>query len=351
MKGEKISNIITEKQDKREYNYPKTDLAHVHKNFSAWELTDEVKQDLWDAVKRSPVNQRTNKHTLMASVINEGMIEFGLNMLCSLQMAGVDPINHVMIALDLPSYKAVRAIGANAIYFKSNFTTNAVNNRHLIQFYDIVKVRPTIVHQLLMWDVETILIDVDIIFISNPLEFFKDNADFEVQSDSKVYYKIPSDEVPVRWEVNLGFYKIHPSQAVLKLSPIWLTRMYKAPKVQDQSALRKILKPLPHEWRDNETISVDISSLIGDEHPNLTFRFLDPMQFVNAGGIWQEGKEYWKDEAYRRKISKPVMCHFFHIGFINEKLKQMKDEDLWFIDSNLKCLKTPPAGTEWPIWS
>jgi hypothetical protein len=283
------------------------------------------------------------------------MIGFASNMICSAQLSQVPSNAHFFIALDQESYTSMVRLNAQVLLFDTgNFTGDAVNNRRLVEFYDIVKVKPTFIHQLLLWNVEAIPMDADMVFFDNFLPMFMDSADFETQCDSKEFYRIPYENDSVAWQVNLGFYKIHPTPVVMKLMPIWLERMYKAPKIQDQSALRKILRPFPTRWLNNETAIVDVRELFDNNESlqNITLRFLDPMLVTNAGGLWQEGMEDWKAEAKRRNIKRPVAIHFFHIGYVGSKLGLIQEKDLWFVQSNGKCVKQFPNGVvQWPLWN
>jgi hypothetical protein len=326
----------------------------VHVNFSRWAIPDSALQDLWEIVEKSPINPRTNRHFLMLTVLNAGMIHFGLNMLCSMQLAGIAPNHHFMICLDEESFAAVTGIGAQAVYLPSNFTNIAVNNRHIVDFYDIVKVKPTFCHQLLLWNVEVNPVDADIVFLENPLDLYDDSADLETQCDSKVYFQIPYGQEPVPWEVNLGYYRLHPTPFVMKLMPIWLSKMFVAPKLQDQSVLRRLLKPYPTRWLNKDTVIVSTDDLFpGDpDAANFTVRFLDPMLLTNAGGLWQEGKANWTAEARRRGIRRPKLIHFFHMGFIREKVTLIRDEGLEFVTSSNQCIKEQTkAAKHWPLWN
>jgi hypothetical protein len=76
------------------------------------------------------------------------------------------------------------------------------------------------------------------------------------------------------------------------------------------------------------------------------------MLVTNAGGLWQEGKEDWKAEAKRRKITRPMVIHFFHMGYTTSKLSLMRDEKLWFVRDNGKCVGSQPQGAvNWPLWN
>jgi hypothetical protein len=106
------------------------------------------------------------------------MADLAENMICSFQLAGLPPNGHVFIALDRPTLEAMRHLGARAILFdKEEFAGDAAHSRKLIDFYDIVKVKPTFVHQLLLWNVDAITIDADMVFLEDALSLFHDLAD------------------------------------------------------------------------------------------------------------------------------------------------------------------------------
>jgi hypothetical protein len=337
------------------FTFPETAaLAHVHANFSRWAVPDSVKQQLWDFTQRAPLNPRTGHRSLALTIVNEGMIDFASNMICSLQLANVSSNSHFFIALDRKAYRSMLRLNAQVLLLEGgNFTGDAVNNKRIVEFYDIVKVKPTFIHQLLLWGVEPIPIDADVVFIENVLDMFTDSADFETQCDSKEYFRIPywNDSCP--WQLNLGYYKLHPTPVIMRLMPVWLTKMYNVPKMQDQSALRKLLRPMPTRWLNNDTIVVDVRGLFGNDPVarNITFRFLDPMLVTNAGGLWQEGKQGWKKEAKLRNIRRPRQIHFFHIGYITSKRNLIKEKELWFVQDRGDCVKRQPKGVvEWPLW-
>jgi hypothetical protein len=140
----------------------------------------------------------------------------------------------------------------------------------------------------------------------------------------------------------------------MKLMPIWLSKMFVAPKLQDQSVLRRLLKPFPTRWLNEDTVIVSTSGLFPDDPDaaNFTVRFLDPMLLTNAGGLWQEGRENWTAEAKRRGVRRPKLIHFFHMGFIKEKIALIKEQGLEFVTSSHQCLKQQTrAAREWPLWN
>jgi hypothetical protein len=149
-----------------------------------------------------------------------------------MKLVGIPRNSHFFFCLDLASYIALSALGWQAILIgEANFTSVAVNNSEIVEFDDILKVKPTLAYQILLWEVEVIVADADIVFLENPLGEFTDKADFEVQCDSMVLFRIPLDQKEVNWQVNLGFFKVQPKKQVLKLIPRWLNVMYDIPKI------------------------------------------------------------------------------------------------------------------------
>ena len=316
---------------------PETILPNINESYNKWNLPIIFLEKLYIYFQNSPINPLTNQHFLMFTVFNKGMINFAKNWFCSLNNTDIPKNSFVMIALDLYSFNQLLSISAPVIYLNSKFSKNAVNNQKIIDFYEIVKIRPTILHQILLWKGEAILSDIDIIFFSNPLNLFQNlNNDFEIQSDSKEFVKIPLNLTEIIWKFNLGFYKVYPTKPVLQLFPIWLVNMYNTPKLVDQSSLRKILKFNKQNWIKPDIIEV----FWNNEY--LKFRYLDPMLAVNAGGALLEGKNKWIKEAKLRNLTSPILCHFFHIGSISQKEKLINKFS--FLNNN-KCIKS-----NWKLW-
>jgi len=327
---------------KSQFPKPKTILANIEFKYDKWAFSDAFLDDLWYFFEKTPINPISNRHYFIFTVVNSGMITFAQNWFCSLNRVIKNMNSIIVVSLDSFSHQQMVKIGANSIHLHSNFTPKAVNNRKLIDFYDIVKVRPTLLHQFLLWGAEPVLSDLDIIFLSDPFPLFKGDYDFIVQCDSKNYTKLPISDPIVDWKVNLGFYQAIPTESVMKLMPIWLTRMYNAPKMVDQSALRHILRSSNHHWIGHDTIGINWSK------GYLKFKVLDPMLVVNAGGVFGTGRKIWQNESHSKNISEPVLCHFFHLGSISEKLALMKHHNLWFLESENKCKsKFTPV---WAVW-
>ena len=312
----------------------------------------EFDTKLLQAIKKSPLNNETKRHQIILFVTNEGLLHFAKNSICSLSHATDSTYLYVIIALDEVSYITLKHFGANVLFYNSNFTHESVNYRQKIDFYNIVKIREHIAYKIINFGADAIISDVDIVYFQDPLQLFTNLYDFEVQCDSRNAVEIPKEENGrVFWSVNLGFYKISPSAVNLKFIPIWEYQMQNMPESHDQSTLWGLLRGKLIQLEDKNVMLADIHKFIGEKKTiPLTIKYIDPMLAVNAGGAFIYNKQLWKYTAKQRNLTKPVLCHFFHLSENTDKEKLMKKNKLWYIDKQQICMKTPPKGHKWPWW-
>ena len=313
----------------------------------------EFDQKLLYTIKRSPINNKTFRHQIILFVTNEGLLHFAKNALCSLSHSTDSTYLYVVVALDEISYISLRDFGANVLYYRSNFTHESVNYRNKIDFYNIVKIREHIAYKILNFQSDVIISDVDIVYLQDPEILFTHIYDFEVQCDSRTVTEIPDPKnKDIFWSVNLGFYKLLPTKANLRFIPIWEYQMELMPENHDQTTLWLLLRGKLFHLEDKNVLLADIKKILGEKSiVPLTIRYLDPLLAVNAGGAFLYNSEKWRHDAKERNISKPVICHFFHVSENSDKMALMKKYNLWYLDSQQKCMKTPPKGHQWPWWN
>ena len=312
----------------------------------------EFDKRLESFVMKSPVNEETGRHQIILFVTNEGVINFARNAICSLSHVIDADYKYVAVALDEVSYVSLKKFGANVIYYASNFTHETVNYRHKVDFYNIVKIREHIAYKILKMGADVIISDVDIVYLQDPVQLFTSKCDFEVQCDSKVATSIPYDKNNVFWSVNLGFYKMAPTDAIIKFVPIWEYQMEHMPESHDQTTLWMLLRGKLVQLEEGNILIADIKKLIGAKsRVPLSIKYIDPLLAVNAGGVFLDGKEEWKLKAAQRRIKKPVICHFFHLSENTHKEQLMKSKNLWYLDKQGNCMVKPPKGHSWPWWN
>ncbi|KAH0795151.1 NADH:ubiquinone reductase (non-electrogenic) [Histomonas meleagridis] len=268
-----------------------------------------------------------------------------------MKLANFTKNGYVFVATDIDAYNQMKELNPQTIYLPANFTKSAVNNIHMEDFAEILKIRPVLVHQLLLWDAEVIYTDIDIVFLEDPISSFNDEADFEVQSDSDRIVKY-NTSAPVVFLPNMGYFKVHPTPIVLRFFKVWLQKFFSTPKKHEQTAFYDLLKPLPMEWINDDTFQIQVQTIFQQTEPlHLKIRYLDPVYFTNAGSAFKNGRELWVNEAHRRNITKPKLVHFFHIGFIREKRGFVTGMQMSCVTKEKKCKDEAPSGVKiFPIW-
>ena len=325
--------------------------------FGSFDYPNETTETQFDIelrtiVRNSPISEKTKRNKIILFVTNSGMLDMAKNALCSLKQTGITKEKYVIVALDEVSYIFLKEFDANVLYFPSNFSTNAVNYREKQDFYKIVKVRPYIANKIIQMDADVLVCDIDIVFLHNPWVLASEDADIEVQVDSKNDYIIPYPKSPFYWSVNLGFYRIHSSIVMKRFLPIWIKKMTQMPDNHDQTVLWLLIRRLPISTLYSDTLLLNISSIISSNSNSIIrLRYFDPMLAVNAGGVFLNNKKKWLKEANKRKIISPSICHFFHISEIYQKIDLMKEKKLWYLNNDFSCKIKPPKGHYWPWWS
>ena len=325
------------------YTFPETEIAHVVPEMSKYEIHNETKEALYQALQRSPINPKTGRHVIAFTVFNKGMLDFALWNFCSMKLAGIPPNQHVFVATDEEAYASMKALNPQTVFFPSEFTREAVNVFKFLNYSEILKMKPVVAHQFLLWGAEVIQVDVDIVFLENPFEVFNDEDDLQIQSDSDVIVQYNISE-PIPMKPNSGFYKFRPTPVVMKFFKEYLTKCFSNPKTREQHALSSILKAHPKKWIDINTFCMDYNN------ENMTIRYLDPLLISNAGGNRKDGKEIFANEARRRGVKRPKMVHFFHVGFIREKRSLIKDLNMSCVTADNQCKTEQPDGIKYFPW-
>jgi hypothetical protein len=320
--------------------------SFVHRDVELLSLDERLEM----ACLKSPIDRLSGRHRLLIAVVNEGMLEMAQNWLCSLQHAGIEPREFLLIAFDEDSYQTMKYLTPSVVYFHAPLSKHVVNVQQIVQFYRFLHFRTGIALELLKLGCDVITSDTDIIFLSHFSSLFSGDADLEVQHDSKVDID-PNQTIPAPWKLNLGFHVWRSNNVTIRLVSQMLETMKAMPKNHDQSVLRKMTAHLPMRW-DNSRIVVDLSSIFPDLHaPQLFIRHIDGLLAVNAGGMFTHGYDKWRRAATQRNIRRPALIHFFHLGSYGEKSWWMKRTRLWFLDFRGDCKPNTPKGVEWEWWN
>ena len=342
--------------DNTTLTYPETSLPNLSNDeYPKWTLPPIFLQKLWNLVSQAPRTPNTNSKYFMCTFANFGFLTFAHTWLCSLSKTTFPTNGWALICTDYDVYTNLTILpefSSRLLYLPTNsFTKDAVTNRRLADQLDILKFKATIIHQLILWEIDCIEADVDIVFFSNPLYLFDNVTDFEFQSDSRKNARFsfePGTDVDI-WELNSGFIRFKSSPFMKEFCHMWISNLYKS-RLNDQQMIGKLLfRKIPMKWTGNYSFIANTESLF-QKPSNMTFKYLDPMLIANCGGVFNDGKPIWIEEAKRRNIKKPVLIHFFHLSTIGQKYRRIRDNGLLITPTPDGYCPDLPSGYSFPLW-
>ena len=310
-------------------NFVRSRNPSVRPEFEAtYGLTGDFVSQLRAAVERSPINPVTGNHQMMFSLFNEKHLVMAKNLHCSSISAGMPAGFHVFIALDVPSYRSFQEIEPSVMLFDT-----AARN---YGYEQCCKIRLFIQYQLLLWSVEAVICDDDLVFLRNPMSLFKTDVDFQFASecpsptfDSKYLYN----------EFNAGFVHVRPSEVSVLLYEQWILRTVRDHKRLDQTVLQHMMRPLKISCRF-ELQTYQIERLIG-RPAIVVFRYIHPCDIVNGGVLMLRWNDFRKELA-ARNWTQPYAVHLAWVSQ-QQKMPTLKRYGLFFLDGNV-CNKAKIVG-------
>jgi hypothetical protein len=261
-----------------------------------------------------PFTRKNEDHVLYVFPLNNGYLEFGLNVYCKLKKLGIT--NYIFLAMDPTVYDAFRKRGI-PIYLHPNFV-GLGGYEFKVQwgdskFNNLVcnKVAPVL--ELLERGVTVLLSDVDIAWLEDPsphinhifdMQFTLGSCHLKVGEFTKVGLKFGDDgEI----KVNTGFYVAHPTSYTVAVFKELRDRCLTLPH-DDQTLMNDIL---------SDTVPLDFGLQSG------YYGFFDGCSFAN-------GCVYFKDRC--PNTTQQVIVHANFVIGKEAKLKKMMQDakhDLW----------------------
>ena len=139
----------------------------------------------YQSLKRQAVN-----NTIVVVPINEGMLNFAHNLICSVGKTSFDPKKLVFWTLGEQAGKILEAGGYTTFHDPSLFgvATNENPVHYTDEFHKMMLERPKFFHKVLSTGLDMLFMDVDTVLYDNPLAVVDDNADLIFSSDSYEFY-------------------------------------------------------------------------------------------------------------------------------------------------------------------
>jgi hypothetical protein len=289
-----------------------------------YRFTEEFLGDLYHAVKNAVVNEHTGRKQLMVTAFDQGQLTITKNLFCSSREVGIPENFHIFVALDEVALTE---------FFRMNPSTLFLNvSGRNYAYHEFTKVKLFIQLQLLIWNVESICCDTDVVLLKDPRELFRNGTDMEMSIED---FGCDFPERERWWDLNVGFMRVVPSGKAIELHKKWLSDSLKRMHVIDQKALHRLFRKSRLVKREGSALCLDISGVIGETKDDRCFvvHAYDPIDVQNGIMMWRF-ERYYSVVAYQRNISKPYVSHLAWIR-AKRKIRFLKFKRLWFLESDL----------------
>jgi hypothetical protein len=300
-----------------------------------YRLPQSFTDSLHTSLLNAPVDLKTGKKQIMFTIFNSAHQQLAKNLLCSSRAALIPSGFHIFIALDFDAYSEFESL-TSSVYFLNLSEPRSHYER-------CCKLKLIILYQFLLWNVDTVICDDDIVFIRSPLDLFGAAAHLEVASESsEADFSSDFDYS----QLNVGFFRVIPCELTVLLINHWIGVLIPDPHALDQNVLAAMINPLKIGGPSDGIQEYDLHSIISTtEH--LIVRWFDLLAIVN-GLIFHQTGDRTALTARERGFSKP---YAIHLAFIksDEKVPVFAEHGLWFV-SNGVCRKHP-KGLEMVSWS
>lgn len=245
--------------------------------------------------RAKPSPHASQPATLFLVPVNEGYLDFGLNLMCSLlnvsrrtELSDVkdeSPVDaqhkgafggFVFIAMDEPAHQQLSTMRLPVIRDPDvPFITSKSAAWADPKFHSLVCTKLIPVLRALRQGLRVVLTDADIVYLSNPIPYFRRDTSLTFSIGS--CHKDLADNFHFTAEgiekLNTGFYVAHPTDAVLKLFASALEVCRSTSLTGDQPAINSIIQ---RDWNSGLLSSKEAGS------SSYSYSFFDGCLFANG---------------------------------------------------------------------
>ena len=277
-----------------------------------YHLPEEFKAALKAAADKAPVNPRTGNRMIMFTIFNHNHANFAHNLLCSSAAVGVPTNFHIFIAMDAKSFQRFKELRRDVLFFDAS--------KRNFQYEQFCKVKLFIQYQLLLWRVESVICDDDIVFLKNPLDIFREESHFEFATECIAAKFGPGYDYD---KFNVGLMRVIPTRSSILVYERWMREAIPNWRVIDQDIFQEVMRPL----RVINKTNIQVYRLPSMEF--VVFRYYDPLDVMNGGLIRQNFMQLIH-EVQLKQVTKPFAVHASWVPQ-DQKRVFMDDQRLWFL--------------------
>ena len=305
-------------------------------------LPDEFLKQLKIAVKYAPCNQKQKRKRIVMTVFSAAHKWIVSNLLCSIvHIKNYSQNYHIFISYDKEGFDYLNQFRRKLIPFNYTLPQNRilllnVSKRHF-EYEQYTNMKSILQYQLALWNVESIVIDSDIVLFKDFNPIFDDTCDITITAENCCKFKF--DHNFNYYEFNIGFSRFIPSPEVRFVFRQWIRNLIPTHRL-DQKVLQVFVAP--HKRTKNvDGTNIHYYKFDEIELP-ISIKFIHPLDFLNGGMI----KLAYKRTKFEMKNQNKTDPYGIHFAWIRQKDKIpfMMEHNFWYFDHTKgQCKVNPPT--------
>ena len=237
---------------------------------------------------------------IILAYVDFSYIEMAIN-LYQYSLKRLNITNFVFVCSEMDAVHALKRKGIDSFLYTHDVDSSEPSDFGTEEFKEKISIKQKIITAAVMLGFKTLLTDIDIVFLRDPIPYLRNDADVVIQDDLH-----PSHPL------NSGFYLVCPTYAGVELQQRTLEYVMSRPTL-DQPALNTVIK----EMVEAKTLKV--------------FK-LNSRQFACGKEYFEYGKRMFLGDFDDRDNNVTYIVHNNWIYTKDAKIHRFKETGLWSID-------------------
>ena len=304
-------------------------------------LPDDFLEKMKKVIEYSPCSIKTKKKRVILTLFSSHHSFIVANLLCSIvHLKNYSQNYHLFISYDYEGYNFLKHFSKKLQSFNFSLAEDRIIwlnvDERKFGYEEYTKMKSIIQYQLALWNVESVIVDSDVVLFRDISPIFEDNFDITIAAENCCLFKL--DKTFNFDEFNIGLNRFIPSPETLFVFREWFNKSIPSPEI-DQKILQYLLSPhrIPHNSSENNIQYYKFNEF----ERLLSVKFIHPLDFLNGGMILLQLYRT-KLEMKRQNKTNPYGIHFAWI-VDSQKIPFMKQHNFWYFDDQKEqCLANPP---------
>ena len=228
-------------------------------------------------------------------------IEMAINLYHSFRRLNIT--NFLFVCSEVVTLQALKQDGIDSFLYPHNIESIEPSDFGTEEFKEKINIKQKIVTASVILGFKTLITDVDIVFLKNPILYLKNDADVTIQ-----------DDLQISKPLNSGFYLVRPTFAGVEMQRRTLQYLMTGTML-DQPALNMVIKEMV------EARALNVSKL-------------NSKRFPCGKEYFENGKRMFLGDFVDTDNNETYIVHNNWIYTKDAKIHRFKETGLWSIDTN-----------------